>query len=75
MKPDETEWDNVGRDGTTWDEMGRHGTRWDDMRQCGTRWDIYEKANGFFGRQNANHKISNSNTSNNNAIKSDHERL
>ena len=26
MKPDETEWDNVGRDGTTWDEMGRHET-------------------------------------------------
>ncbi len=24
MKPDETEWDNVGRDGTTWD----------DVRQC-----------------------------------------
>ena len=23
MKLNETEWDNVGRDGTTWDEMGQ----------------------------------------------------
>ncbi|MBI0162194.1 hypothetical protein H3V17_00810 [Bartonella sp. M0283] len=37
MKPDETEWDNVGRDGTRWDSV--------------TVWDIYEKANGFLGRQ------------------------
>ena len=31
MKLNETEWDNVGRDGTTWDEMGQCGTIWDDM--------------------------------------------
>ena len=32
MKPDETEWDNVGRDGTIWD----------DVRQCGTIRDDIE---------------------------------
>lgn len=38
MKLNETEWDNVGRDGTTWDEMGRDGTT----------SNIYEKPNVFW---------------------------
>ncbi|WP_295915231.1 hypothetical protein [uncultured Bartonella sp.] len=67
------------RNGTMWDEMGRHGTRWDDMRQCGTRWDIYEKANGFWAAKREPQEFKQQhfkfNTSNNNPIKSDHERL
>ena len=54
MKPDETEWDSKRQHGTMWDEMGR----------CETTWDNDEKANGFLGGTNANHKISNNNTSN-----------
>ena len=58
-----------------WDEMGRHGTRWDSV----TVWDIYEKANVFWAAkrepQDFKQQHFKFNTSNNNAIKSDHERL
>ena len=74
MKLNETEWDNVGRD----------RTRWDDVRQCGTIWNICEKTNGFLGGKTRTTRFQTTtlqiqhfkfNTSNNNAIKSDHERL
>ncbi|QHJ84247.1 MAG: hypothetical protein [Caudoviricetes sp.] len=76
MKPDETEWDNVGRDGTTWDEMGRRKTVWDDKRQHRTSM----KSPMFFGLQKREPQDFKQqhfkfNTSNNNPTKSDYERL
>ena len=64
MKPDETERDRKRQYGTMWDGMGRRKTVWDGMGRRKTVWDNDEKANGFLGGTNANHKISNNNTSN-----------
>ena len=49
MKLNETEWDNVGRDGTRWDDVRQCGTVWDDMGRYGTIWNICEKTKGFLG--------------------------
>ena len=51
----------MGRDGTRWDEMGRRKTVWDDNRRHRTSM---KRPMVFWGGKNANHKISNNNTSN-----------
>ena len=76
MKLNETEWDNVGRDRTRWDDVRRYGTVWDSVGRYGTS----VKSPMFFWAakrepQDFKQQHFKFNTSNNNPIKSDYERL